>query len=87
MFSGEIIRLKCDDAELAEQYEWRIGDASGELIATSKFCEVQASRVNDEKKYRCVARNTVGAAISPPSMVRSKCEFFKGKIRNFAQFF
>ncbi|EFO97608.1 hypothetical protein CRE_02785 [Caenorhabditis remanei] len=75
-FPGEIIRLKCEDAELAEQYEWRVNDASGELIATTRFAEVTVSRANDNQKYRCVARNTVGAAISPPSMVRSKCKSF-----------
>ncbi|ULT96732.1 hypothetical protein L3Y34_004937 [Caenorhabditis briggsae] len=69
---GEIVRLKCDDAELAEQYEWRVGDASGDLIAASRFAQVTVSRTNDNQKYRCVARNTVGAAISPPSVVRSK---------------
>uniref|UniRef100_A0A8R1EBZ7 Ig-like domain-containing protein n=1 Tax=Caenorhabditis japonica TaxID=281687 RepID=A0A8R1EBZ7_CAEJA len=71
---GEIIRLRCDDAELAEKYEWRIGDASGELISSTRFAEITASRANDANKYRCVARNTVGAVISPSYMVKSKCK-------------
>lgn len=74
--AAEVIRLKCDDAELAEQYEWRIGDAAGPMISQGRLAELSVARDDYEKKYRCVARNTVGASLSPATTVLAKCMFF-----------
>ncbi|CAD6191275.1 unnamed protein product [Caenorhabditis auriculariae] len=69
---GESVAMSCV-ATSAESFEWRIADATGNLLQSTSDSQTEISAVrNDSNVYRCVARNGVATSISPATRLLVK---------------